>query len=101
MGSQVTVSQSGRLLVDTDGAPAPSCERLAPQDCCGHAPLDETKVIAAVLEGVAMANKELGADYAVTHIRYVENDTPPEVVYALLARFIIQRIESQGEEVAP
>lgn len=58
-------------------------------------------MVAAVLEGVAMANKELGTDYAVTHIRYVENDTPPEVVYALLARSIIQRIESQGEEVEP
>lgn len=87
-----------QIRLSKDAAPILDCERLPPQGSCVHAPLDEAKVVAAVLEGIAIANKELGADYAVTHIRYVENDTPPEAVYALLARSIIQRIESQEEE---
>ncbi|MGH9752193.1 MAG: hypothetical protein ACREA2_05360, partial [Blastocatellia bacterium] len=83
-----------QIRLSKGSAPGPTCVRLPPQGSCVHAPLDEAKVVAAVLEGVAIANKDLGADYAVTHVRYVENGTPPEAVYALLARSIIQRIES-------
>ncbi len=75
----------------------PECERLPVQ--VGHTgePLDESKLVACVLEGVAEANKKFECKHAVTHIRYAENDSKPESVYAYLATEIIERLESGGE----
>ena len=41
----------------------------------------------------------LGTDYVVSHIQYVENDTPPEEVYGFMARGIIKHLNSGGEFV--
>lgn len=50
----------------------------------------------AVLEGVAEANTRFGTSYFATHIRYVENDTPPEIVYGFLAQKIVERVVEGG-----
>ena len=44
-----------------------------------------------------MANEELGTKYCVTHIRYIENDTKPEVVYGSMVLNLIRHLECGGE----
>jgi len=61
---------------------------------CRHAPLNESDLITHVLDGVAQANAQLGTKHAVTHIRYVENDTKPESAYMYMCFKIIERLES-------
>jgi hypothetical protein len=78
-------------------ATAVECEKLPPVGSCVHAPLDEQTLIAKVLEGVALANAELGTAYSVTHIRYVANDTKPESAYAYMALKLIERLARGGE----
>jgi hypothetical protein len=74
----------------------PICEQLPPIGACKHAPLDEVALIRNVLEGVSRANLRGNSDYCVTHIRYVENDTGPVVVFALLASRIVEHLSSGG-----
>ena len=75
----------------------PVCERLPPIGECRHDPLDETALISNVLEGVAQANQRNNMDYCVTHIRYVENDTGPLVVFAMLALKIVEQLCAGSE----
>jgi hypothetical protein len=63
---------------------------------CTHAPIDPARLMASVIEGVFLANQELGTDYVATHIRYVSNDTPPETTYGFLALAIVRHLESGG-----
>lgn len=74
----------------------PHCERLPPMGRCVHERLDEEELIGRVLEGVSQANERLGTWYSVTHIRYVENDTKPEMVYGFLVLKLIEHMESGG-----
>jgi hypothetical protein len=74
----------------------PMCERLPPIGECRHDPIDEAALISSVLEGVAQANQRNNIDYCVTHIRYVENDTGPLVVFAMLASKIIEHLYAGG-----
>lgn len=69
---------------------------LPPQGECKHEPLDEKALVAAVQEGVAQANKELGASYAVSGIAYVQNDTKPEIVYGFMTLSILRHLHSNG-----
>ena len=84
-----------RLGGSGDGLPV--CERLSATGGCKHTPLDEGWIIKHVLDGVAEANQQLGTTYAVSHIRYVENDTPPEVVYGFMALRIVEHLHTGGE----
>jgi len=79
----------------------PTCERLPPTGGCKHKPLDEDALVRYVLQGVAEANNELGTDYSVADIRYVENDTPPETAYRFMAISIIKRFHLGGEFEIP
>jgi hypothetical protein len=72
------------------------CEQLAGQGGCRHAPLDEESLIRFVLEGVQLANSRLGTSYAVSHIRYVQDDTPPEAIYGFLATSLLEHLHSGG-----
>ena len=74
---------------------------LPPQGQCKHEPLDEKAIVAAIQEGVAEANKELGANYAVSEIAYVQNDTKPEVVYGFMALSILRHLHSNGAFIEP
>lgn len=78
---------------------APSCEVLPPVDGCTHPALDQELLVQQVLNGVATANARLGTDYVVTHIRRVQNDTGPEVLYAYLAKELVERVDQGGEFV--
>lgn len=78
-----------------------SCERLPPIGGCKHKPLDEEALVRCVLEGVAEANSELGTDYSVAEIRYVENDTAPEAPYRFMAMSIVRRLHLGGEFELP
>jgi hypothetical protein len=74
----------------------PACERLPARGDCKHESLDEAGLISSVLEGVDQANLRSGTDYCVTHIRYVEHDTGPLVVFSMLASKIIERLSVGG-----
>ncbi len=74
----------------------PACECLPPKGGCCHEPLVEAEVIASVVKGVVEANLRLGTAHTVTHIRYVQNDTKPEIVYGYLALKILEHLKSGG-----
>jgi len=57
--------------------------------------LDGDAVVRAVLEGVATANSQLGATFAVTHVRYVQDDSKPESIYRFLAEALAQHFAEQ------
>ena len=75
----------------------PECTCLPPQGNCKHDPLDEKGLIAHVIDGIKTVNEELNTNYCVTHIRYVENDTKPEVVYGAMIIHLIRHLETGGE----
>jgi hypothetical protein len=75
----------------------PVCECLPPIGQCQHEPLEESELVANVLQGVSDANSRHGTSHSVSHIRYVKNDTKPEVVYAYMALKLIEHLESGGE----
>ena len=75
----------------------PICECLPPRGGSTHEPLNEAEVVASILEGVAEANKRLSSNQAVTHVRYVANDTKPEAIYRYLALKILEHLHSGGE----
>ena len=85
-----------QLCLSEGSEDKPVLDCLPPIGDCTHATLDPDKLLAAVLEGVATANNELGTTYSATHVRYVANDTPPEIVYGLLALSIIRHLASSG-----
>lgn len=70
---------------------------LPPAGSCGCGTPDADKVLKNVLEGLSTANAKLGTDYRVTEIRFVEDDTPIEPVYAYSMRKLIEHIENGGE----
>jgi hypothetical protein len=73
------------------------CECLPAVGQCEHEPLSESELVASVLQGVSEANSHHGTRHSVSHIRYVKNDTKPEVVYAYMALKLIEHLESGGE----
>ena len=58
---------------------------------------DAESVLKYVLQGVGEANEKLGTNYKVVEIRFVENDSSVEPVYAFISRRLIEHIESGGE----
>lgn len=100
--SRTTGPHHNRLeLILSDASPQPPLfEFLPPAGECTHAPLDRDGIVAAVMEGIALANARLGSRYAVTTIRVPANDTPPEVVYGSLALAIVERLNA-GEAFEP
>lgn len=90
-----------QIRIGTERQVTPVCERLPPIGTCEHEPLIEQELIAQVIDGVSEANRRLGSNYSVTHLRYVANDTKPEAVYALLALKIIERYAGGEEFLLP
>jgi hypothetical protein len=43
-----------------------------------------------VLQGVAAVNSRLGTKFAVTHVRYVRDDSKPESIYRVMAEALAQ-----------
>jgi hypothetical protein len=74
----------------------PICEMLPPVGKCVHKPLDPEEIIARVLEGLVEANARMGTNHSITHIRYVENDTGPEVVYGHMCLKLLEHLEAGG-----
>lgn len=74
----------------------PVCERLAPVGPAAHKALSESVIITSVVAGVALANVRRGSGYAVTHIRYVPDDSGPEAIYSELACGIVEHLVSGG-----
>jgi hypothetical protein len=98
--SQITGPKHNLLQVRVESRPQaehPLCERLPPVGQCVHEPLIESELVSAVLEGVRKANRRLGASYSVTHIRYVQNDTKPEIVYGYMVLKLLEHFHSGGE----
>ena len=89
-----------QLLLAEGSQQQPICECLPPQGGCKHEVLDQSELVSSVLEGVEEANKRLGTSYSVTHIRYVENDTKPEVVYGYMAMKLLEHLHAGGVFVA-
>ena len=69
---------------------------LPPSGGCVHDPLDAEAIAEAVHEGVADANKELNTDYAVSGIKYVQNDTKPEIVYGYMTLSLLRHLHAGG-----
>ncbi|MEK8034920.1 hypothetical protein AACH06_29240 [Ideonella sp. DXS29W] len=97
--SQITGPRHNLLQLRLGSQPqgVPVCECLPPVGKCQHEPLDKSELIANVLQGVSEANSRHGARHSVLHIRYVENDTKPESVYAFLALKLVEHLEVGGE----
>ncbi|MES2789002.1 MAG: hypothetical protein V4719_05230 [Planctomycetota bacterium] len=55
----------------------------------GASQINEEQLLAAVSEGVSVANRELGASLFVERIEYVPTDTPEYNTYQELAKAII------------
>ena len=81
-------------LTDSDQEAVVDCERLPANGTCRHKPIDEQALVEFVLSGVKQANEKLGTSYRVTHIQYVENDTPPESKYGYLAARIVEHLHA-------
>ncbi|PHV09950.1 hypothetical protein [Chitinimonas sp. BJB300] len=96
--SQITGSKHNLLQVRLASGPQqkPFCEKLPAIGQCTHESLDEELLVAKVLDGLSEANKRFGASYSVTHIRYVENDTKPEVVYGYMCLMLIEHLQTGG-----
>lgn len=63
--------------------------------------LDASDVTAAVLAGVADANREAGTRYVVRELQFVPADSPPAAVYRALAREIALRAAEAGRRARP
>jgi hypothetical protein len=59
--------------------------------------LEEDRLVAAVLRGVATANSSLHKALVVTHIRYVAADTPSVATYESLAEAIVRQVCDGGK----
>ena len=81
-------------LIECDQEAMVNCECLPPNGDCRHKPIDEQALVKFVLSGVAHANEKLGTSYRVTHIQYVENDTPPESKYGYMACSIVEHLHA-------
>jgi hypothetical protein len=88
-----------QLRIGTGPQGIPACEMLPPVGNCVHKPLNLEAVVERVLEGLIEANSRLGTNHSLTHIRYVENDTGPEVVYGHMCIKLIEHLEA-GEVFA-
>jgi hypothetical protein len=97
--SQITGPRHNLLQIRLSQAPqgVPVAECLPPIGPSKHEPLDESELIASVLQGVSEASSRHASHHSVTHIRYVGNDSKPESVYAYLARKLVEHLESGGE----
>ncbi|HEY0074605.1 MAG TPA: hypothetical protein VGB77_10920 [Abditibacteriaceae bacterium] len=74
----------------------PIIKSLSPDGSCGCGPPDANAVLNNVLRGAKEANDQLGTNYKVLEVRFIENDSRIETVYAYLVRKLIERIESNG-----
>ena len=83
-----------RISTDVQGIPA--CEMLPPIGSCTHEPLNPEKITARVLEGLVEANTRMGTAHSITHIRYIENDTGPEVLYGHMCLKILEHLHAGG-----
>ena len=70
------------------------CEPLPAVGSCHHRELDASLIVEAVLSGVAEASERTGSTFYPSHIRYVLNDTGPEVVYGALAAALVSEVAS-------
>jgi len=97
--ARITGSHDNLLQLQLSVGPQSSvtCEQLGVLNSPRSRLLDEGKVLAATLEGVAKANALLGTSYAVLRIRYIPNDSGPETVYGFLASSIIQHLHAGKE----
>jgi hypothetical protein len=97
--SRISGPRHNLLLLRLSQVPQgiPVCECLPPVGQCQHEPLDESELIANVLQGVGKANSRHGSHHSVAYIRYVKNDTKPEVAYAYIALKLVEHLESGGE----
>jgi hypothetical protein len=85
------------VRVENDFVGNPVCERLPGRGAIPARPLVEAKLIDAVLLGVSEANERLGTRYKVSHIKYVEDDIPPESIYTFLTASILEHLH-EGRE---
>lgn len=84
------------LVLSDDATETPRIEALPPIGACEHEPLHESSIVAAVQEGVALANAQCGTRFGVARIRYVVNDTRPELVYGAMAAAIVTHAAQAG-----
>lgn len=96
--SQITGPRHNYIEIQfSTGAPSiPACECLGAIGTCKHELLSEPEIIKNVQLAVLEANEKYSKNYCVTHIRYIENDTKPEVIYGVLTSKIIDHLESGG-----
>lgn len=61
--------------------------------------LESQKVLAQVLSGLDVINKELRKEYFVSEVQFIPSDSKPVSVYNFLTQELIKRIDSNGEFV--
>jgi len=81
-------------LTDSGQQVAVSCERLPATGRSPTGAIDEHALVESVLGGVRRANERLGTSFRVTHIQYVEDDSPPESTYGELATRIVEHLHA-------
>ena len=85
-----------QLRIGTGPQGTLACEMLPPIGNCVHKPLNPEEIVERVVEGLVEANSRLGTNHSLTHVRYVENDTGPEVVYGYMCIKLLEHLESGG-----
>lgn len=84
-------------LVKSDVEITPQVKVLPRAGGCRCGLPDADAVLQNTARGVVEANALLGTNYQVAEVRFVENDSRNETVYAYMAQKLIERIEA-GEE---
>lgn len=74
----------------------PVCECLDAKHQKQYEPLCESKIIAAVFDGLAKANQRFGTSYAVAQIRYIDSDSKPETIYSEMTLKLIEHLHTGG-----
>lgn len=85
------------IRIDEGHVGRPTCVPIEGHGSWPERPLLESEVVDAVLSGILEANERLGTSYKVSHVRYVDNDSPPESIYSYLASSLINRLH-RGDE---
>lgn len=88
-------------LALTEGAgPALTVERLQVGEAVTPpGRLDEPQLLAAVQQGIADANQQLGTHFRAATVQYVLTDTPEIAVYTTLARTIVEAAWRESTQV--
>ena len=97
--SYVTGPSHVRLGIRFSSEPrsSPTLTRLPPVGECDHGPLEESRIVESVNEGVSRANDKHHTHMRVAEIHYVANDSPRYDLFRHCAFLIADGVQAGAE----